>query len=176
MTRIIFETPRLLLREFTLDDAVPFLRLCADPDIIRYTRDPGAVKTLDDARACLLARPIADYAKHGYGRWACVLKSSGEVIGFVGLKYLDDLREVDLGYRLFPEHWGQGFATEASRPTLEYGFARLKLPRILGLVDPENVASVRVLQKLGMTYVETIEDVGDPIAKYQISTITSASH
>lgn len=176
MSNAILETPRLLLREFTLDDAPAFLRMCTDPQVIRYTGDPAAIETLDDARACILARPIADYAKHGYGRWACVLKSSGDVIGFVGLKYLDDLGEVDLGYRFFPAHWGQGFATEASRPTIEHGFTRLKLPRILGLVDPENVASARVLQKVGMTYVETFDYCGRLTAKYQISTITSASH
>src|ERR1051325_41813 len=179
MSKPIIETPRLLLRQFTLDDAAAFLRLGSDPQIIRHTGDPGTLKTLDDARMVLTTRPIADYQKHGYGRWACVLKSSQEVIGFAGLKYLDDLDEVDIGYRFFPEFWGQGLATEASRPAVEYGFTQLKLPRIIGLVDPDNTASVRVLQKLGLTYVETFDYRGIRTAKYlidQISTITSASH
>mgnify|MGYP002784813267 CR=1 FL=1 len=177
-TTTILETPRLILREFTLDDAPALLRMCSEPAIIRYTGDPPTVTTLDDARANMLARPLADYAKHGYGRWACVLKETGEVIGFAGLKVLDDLNEVDLGYRFFPEHWGKGLATEAARPVLDYGFTRLKLPRIIALAEPENVASVRVLEKLGMAYAGTMEYRGCTVAKYvlQISTITSASH
>jgi ribosomal-protein-alanine N-acetyltransferase len=164
----ILETQRLLLREFTLDDAPAFLRMCTDPEITRYTGDPGTMTTLDDARAGLLARPIADYARHGFGRLACVLKASNEVIGFAGLEYLDDLGEVDIGYRFFPEYWGQGLATEAAFPLLDDGFTRLKLPRILGLVHPENAASVRILQKLGMAYVETFEYFGCRTAKYVI--------
>jgi RimJ/RimL family protein N-acetyltransferase len=166
---IPIETPRLLLREFTLDDAAVFLRLGSDPAIIRYTGDGGSMKTLDDARASMVARPIADYQKHGYGRWAVVLKSTGEVIGFAGLKYLDDLGEVDIGYRLLPEYWGQGLATEASRPAIEFGLSELKLPRILGLVDRENVASVHVLEKLGLTFVEVMKYRGFQVAKYAIS-------
>lgn len=167
------ETPRLLLREFTLDDAAVFLRLGSDPQITRYTGDGGKMKSLDDARASLLARPIADYQKHGYGRWAVVLKSTGEVIGFAGLKYLDELAEVDIGYRLLPEYWGQGFATESSRQAIEFGFQKLKLQRILGMVELANVASVRVLEKLGLTFVEMAEYFGARVAKYVIERETS---
>jgi RimJ/RimL family protein N-acetyltransferase len=164
---IVLETPRLRLRQFTLDDAEVFLRLGSDPEIIRYTGDPG-LKSLDEARASMLARPLADYAKYGYGRLACVLKSSGAVIGFNGLKYLDDLKETDLGYRLLPEYWGMGLATEAARAALDFGFHELRLPRIIAMAVPENAASVRVLQKLGMTFVEMIEQHGDRVAKYAI--------
>jgi RimJ/RimL family protein N-acetyltransferase len=160
------ETDRLLLREFTLDDVEPFLQLATDPQIIRYTGDPGGLLTLEDARQNLLDRPIADYAKHGFGRWACVLKESGQVIGFAGLKFLDELQDVDLGYRLLPQHWGKGLATEACGPIVRYGFDLLKLSHILGLVDPANVASVRVLEKLGMKYVEMIETRHGRAAKY----------
>lgn len=177
MTKAIIETPRLLLRQFTLGDAAAFLRLVNDPQVTRYTGDGGMVTTLDEARASLADRPLADYANYGYGRWACVFKATQEVIGFAGL--LDDLNEVDIGYRFIPAYWGQGLATEAARPVMEYGFTQLRLPRIIGLADPANVASVRVLLKLGMTYVETIEYRGHAAAKYvidQMSTITSASH
>lgn len=165
---LLLETPRLLLRPFTLDDAEIFLRLGTDPEIIRYTGDPGGMKTLEDARATILARPLNDYATYGYGRLACVLKSSGQVIGFNGLKFLTDLGETDLGYRLVPECWGMGLATEGARAALEHGFNELKLPRILGLADPANLASVRILQKLGMRYVETFEYGGHTAAKYVI--------
>jgi len=164
---VMIETERLLLREFTPDDANAFLTLCSDPVITRYTGGP-AMATLDDARKGLLERPIADYRKHGYGRWACVLKATGQVIGFTGLKFLDELGEVDLGYRFLPDYWGQGLATEASRPCIDFGFHRLKLGRILGLVDLDNGASVRVLMKLGFAFVEMIEYFHGQVAKYEI--------
>ena len=167
---IILETERLLLREFDESDAAAFYMLGSDPAIIRYTGDPGGgLKSVEQAREVLHARPIADYQKHGFGRWACVLKSSGQVIGFAGLKHLDELGEVDLGYRLMPEHWGLGLATEACRPILDYGFSRLRLPRIIGLVDPNNGASVRVLEKLGMNFVGVIDFSGNLVRKYVLA-------
>ncbi len=165
MATVICETDRLLLREFTLDDAEAFFELHRDPAVTRFTSDAGPA-TVDEARDILRTRPIADYQKYGYGRWACILKSNGQLIGMTGLKYLDDLREVDIGYRLLPAHWGRGLATEASRPAIRYGFGVLHLERIIGLVDPANVASVRVLEKLGLNFSEMVEYRGSPAAKY----------
>ena len=122
----------------------------------------------EQALEVIRTRPMADYQKHGYGRWACIDKASGQLIGFSGLKYLDDLQEVDLGYRFLPAYWGRGLATESGRAVLEYGFATLRLEQIIGLVAPENVASVRVLEKLGLTFVGMIEYFGKPTAKYAI--------
>src|SRR5437868_11868257 len=135
--KIMLETERLLLREHTEDDAEAFHELNKDPEVTRYTGD-GGPRTVEEMRAILRTHPIADYARHGYGRWACVLKESGELIGFAGLKYLPELGEVDVGYRLRRNCWGRGLATEAARATLAYGFDRLKLERIIGLVDPDN--------------------------------------
>src|ERR1043165_5780879 len=162
------ETERLLLREFVEDDVEAFYRLRTDPEITRYTGDGGGMKSLDNALAILRAYPLADYQKYGYGRWAGGLKSTGHVIGFAGLKYLDDLKEVDVGYRLFPAHWGSGLATEASRAAVQYGFDTLRLQEIIGLVDPQNSASVRVLQKLGLTFVAMIEYRTYHVARYLI--------
>jgi RimJ/RimL family protein N-acetyltransferase len=167
--KTILETDRLLLREFDEDDAAAFYVMGSDPAIIRYTGDPGGgLKSVEHALEILRSHPLADYRKHGFGRWACVLKESGKVIGFAGLKHLDDLGEVDVGYRLLPAHWGQGLATEASRAAVDYGFTHLRLGRIIGLVDPQNAASVRVLEKLGMTFVAVVEFRGQTAARYQI--------
>ena len=95
--------------------------------------------------------------KYGYGRWACVDKASGEVIGFAGLKYLEELQGTDLGYRLLPSYWGRGLATEAALASIDYGFQQLRLPRLLGLVDPENTRSVRVLEKTGFLFDRMLE-------------------
>jgi RimJ/RimL family protein N-acetyltransferase len=168
----ILQTERLLLREFDEGDAAAFYLLGSDPAIIRYTGDPGGgLTSIEQAREVLRSRPLADYRKHGFGRWACVHKQSGEVIGFAGLKYLDDLGEVDIGYRLLPAHWGRGLATEACRAILDFGFTDLRLERIIGLVDPANAASVRVLAKLGLTFVGTLEYQGQSVAKYVIDAV-----
>jgi RimJ/RimL family protein N-acetyltransferase len=162
--KLILETPRLLLREFDADDAEAFYPLGTDPQVTRF--DTERLHSVEHAREILLAHPIADYSKHGYGRWACVLKETCQLIGFVGLKYLDSLKAVDVGYRLLPAYWNRGLATEAARASLDWGFATLGLGRIIGLVNPENVASVRVLQKLGMACTGTAEFRGETLARY----------
>jgi RimJ/RimL family protein N-acetyltransferase len=167
--RQVLETERLLLREFDEGDAGPFYALGSDPAIIRYTGDPGGgLKSVEHALEILRTRPMADYRKYGFGRWACVHKASGEVIGFAGLKYLDDLGEDDLGYRFLPAYWGLGLATEAGRAVLEYGFTRLGLSRIIGLVVPDHGASVRVLEKLGLSFEAMVRYWEQNLARYAI--------
>src|SRR6516165_7921619 len=154
--RVILQTERLILREFDEGDAAAFYVLGSDPAIIRFTGDPG-LTSIEHAREVLRSHPLADYQKYGFGRWACLHKETGAIIGFAGLKYLEDLKEVDIGYRLVPAHWGAGLATEAGRAVLDYGFRELHLEEIIGLADPANVASVRVLEKLGFSFDRMME-------------------
>jgi RimJ/RimL family protein N-acetyltransferase len=84
---------------------------------------------------------MADYTKHGFGRWVVALKTTGEMVGWAGLKFLEESKEVDIGYRLLSEFWGKGYATEASRPCIEYGFKQLGLNTIIAFVLPDNSAS-----------------------------------
>ena len=104
--------------------------------------------------------------RYGFGRWATVYKANNEVIGFAGLKYLPEFNEVDLGYRFLPEYWGMGLATEASIACLAWGFDTLKLTRIVGYTLPENLASIRVLEKMGMLRQEPILYDGEPAEFY----------
>ncbi len=165
----ILETERLLLREFDEDDVEPFYLLGSDPVIIRYTGDPGlGLTSVAHALEVLRSRPLTDYQQYGYGRWACVHKADGRLIGFSGLKYLADLREVDIGYRFLPAYWGVGLATEAGRAVLDHGFARLGMSRVIGLVAPENRASVRVLEKLGLAFEGMMDFQGKGWARYAI--------
>ena len=146
----IIETARLGMREYHPDDAEDFFALCTNPQVMRYTGE-SAPGSIEEARQALAGYP--DYTKHGFGRWACIHKASGRFIGFTGLKRLEELDgEVDLGYRFFPEFWGQGLATESGLPCIRYGFDVLGLHRIIGLALPENSASVRVLEKCGMRF------------------------
>lgn len=165
--KMIIETERLWLCEFIEDDAEAFYELNRDPEVTRYTGDLGAA-TIEETRESLRTRPIAGYSKHGFGRLACVLKENGQIIGFAGLKYLDELKDVDIGYRLMKAYWGRGLASEAARAVLDDGFTRLGLKRVLGLVDPANIASVRILEKLGLRANGTAVCFGQTAVRYVI--------
>ena len=143
------QTERLELRPFTLDDAPAYWPLVSHPDVLRYTGE-SALQSLAEVRELLAARPLRDYVTHGYGRLACIEKATGELVGFCGLKYLEDLGETDIGYRFLPRCWGLGYATESARVAMRHGAEILGLKRIIGLVEPENAGSVRVLEKVGL--------------------------
>ena len=165
--RIILETPRLLLREFHEEDAAAFYVLGSDPEILRYTGDPGGgLQSVAHAKEILQSHALSDYRNYGFGRWACVDRATEAVIGSAGLKRLSDLDEVDLGFRFLPAYWGQGYATEAGREILSYGFDRLQLPRVIGLVDAANLASIRVLEKLGLHANGSLEYHGEHTLLY----------
>jgi ribosomal-protein-alanine N-acetyltransferase len=166
--KVILETDRLLLREYVEEDAEAFFKLNTDAGVLQFVPDK-ALLNVEQARQILIDHPIADYRKHGFGRGACILKSTGEQIGFAGLKYLEELAEVDLAYRLLPDYWGQGLATEVALASVRYGFADLALKRIVGLVMPDNIVSVRVLEKCGLRYAETVAFWGHPFSKYVIT-------
>lgn len=163
----VLETERLLLREYVEDDAESFYRLNSDPDVMRFTGDDLLV-SVEEARAILRDHPISDYRVHGFGRWACILRDSGAAIGFAGLKRLPETSEVDLGYRFVPSYWGRGLAAEACRAVMQYGFETLMLAEITALVQPENIASVRVLEKCGLGFRENVSYRGRSVARYSI--------
>ena len=145
------ETERLILRRFALDDAAAFLPLVSLPDVLRYTGD-RPLESVGEVAELLECRPLRDYELYGYGRMACIERATGRLIGFSGLKYLPDMEETDVGYRFLPEAWGKGYATESAAAVMEVQPAEFGLARVIGLVQPENLASVRVLRKLGMHF------------------------
>lgn len=116
---------------------------------MRFTGEP-LMTSLQQAQQAIENYP--DFDVVGYGRWACVHRETQAVIGFCGLKYLADMDAVDVGYRFLPEYWGQGLATEACVASLDFGFTVLRLRTIIGLVLPENTASIHVLEKAGMMF------------------------
>ncbi|MFT5820809.1 MAG: ribosomal-protein-alanine N-acetyltransferase [Crocinitomix sp.] len=155
---ITIETERLILRPFILDDIAPSNEMNLDARVSKFTGDGGIVGEAEIERR-IKENVMGDYAKYGYGRWAVELKGGKKFIGFAGLKFMADLNEVDLGYRLLFDYWGKGLATEAAKACLDYGFNTLQLKRIIATVLPDNIGSVRVLEKVGMQYEkEFIED------------------
>ena len=155
---IIFQTPRLILRQITIEDAPLILGLNRDPEIVKYVHEP-TLKTVEQAEKIIVDIILPQY-KNNLGRWAIITKDNDEFIGWCGLKYRPELDEIDLGYRLMQKAWGKGFATEAAEETLEYGFNTLNLNLITGRAHVENLASIKVLEKIGMDYIgeEIIDD------------------
>lgn len=154
----IIETHRLVLRTFTSEDAALIFELNADPEVTRYTGDP--VKDLDHAQQILEQVILPQYVLYNHGRWAVHIKPNLEFIGWCGLKARPERNEIDLGYRLLKSAWGKGYATEAAWASLNYGFEKLHLPRIVGRAMPQNTASIRVLEKCGMKFIgeEVVDD------------------
>ncbi len=144
----LIETPRLILREFEISDAAALYELNSDPEVMRYTGDRPFSSI---AEAETFVHNYDTYQRQGFGRWAVMSKDTGRLIGWCGLKRNEkDL--IDIGFRFFREQWGKGYATEAAKATLDYGFEQLGLEQIIGRAARENKASLRVLEKLGMEF------------------------
>lgn len=162
-------TERIILRAFEAADAEALFRLNSDPDVMRYTGEPP-MASVAAARAGIETYP--DWERHGFGRWACVLRSEGAAaapVGCCGLKFLEDQGEVDVGYRFLPKYWGRGLATEAAAATVEFGFSVLGLAEIAAYVFEENAGSVRVLKKLAMTQRGGIVEDGQPLQRWTVA-------
>ena len=157
-SKLFIETERLLIRPFTIHDIESAYEMNLDQEVSKYTGDGGVVSKTEMERR-IKEDVIGDYEKYGFGRLAVVLKEENKFIGFAGLKYLDDLKEVDLGYRFMSKYWGKGFATESAKACIELGFKTLDLNKLIAMVLPENLASIRVLEKLKFSYErEIMED------------------
>ena len=148
----VVETERLILRRFTPEDAEENYRIYTDPLNMRFMgRRPDSV----EFERYHIRRHIANYyEQHGFGLWAAVLKENDQLIGRCGLIYqeVEGAREVEVSYLIDRRYWGRGLATEAARAAVKLGFEKYGLTRIVAMIDPRNVASVRVAEKVGMRY------------------------
>jgi ribosomal-protein-alanine N-acetyltransferase len=160
LIRTQLETQRLRLRLFTLDDVQIMYELCSDPEVIKYADTP--VKDMKEAQQRLEQGPLADYQNYGYGRFAVELKSTGKVIGFCGIKYIEEIDLPEVGYRYLKEYWGRGIGTEAAQVCVDFARTDLKIKKLVALIMPENIASIKLAEKLGMTQGPLIDvfDVG----------------
>ncbi len=152
---LFIETERLLIRPFKMEDIDPSYAMNLDAEVSRYTADGGVVSKKEIERR-IVENVFGDYEKHGFGRLAVELKGENKFIGFTGLKYLEDMNEVDLGYRFMKEYWGKGIATESARACVNLGFETIGLSKIIAMVLPENRGSIRVIEKLNFEYEKDI--------------------
>ncbi|WP_342748346.1 GNAT family N-acetyltransferase [Flavobacterium album] len=133
---------------------------------MQFTGDAPFV-TIEEAHRFL--ENYSHYKEYGFGRWAVIRKEDDVFLGWCGLKYSTESDEHDIGFRFFKRYWNKGYATEASKACIYYGFHQLGLTTIVGRAMEANIASVRVLEKLGMEYCHTIDFCGQNGIVYRIT-------
>ena len=159
------ETDRLLLRMIRADDLDHLASLLSDPDVVKYVGDGKPAGREEAARA--LESIIKHWDTHGFGRWAVVDKSTGEFIGFGGLRSLFGTPEVV--YHLTKAHWGKGYATELARAALRFGFQERGFDRIVAITKPQNAGSIHVMDKLGLRFEKEARYYDIDVVQYEIN-------
>jgi len=141
------ETERLILREFGAADFEAYAAIFADPEVMRFL---GPLMSRREAWRSLAA-VIGQWSLRGYGRWAVARKSDGALLGVVGLNHPIDYPGIEVAWTLAQHAWGQGYASEAARSAMRYGFLTQNVDRLISLIDPENSASQAVAARIGET-------------------------
>ncbi len=158
---MLLETERLQIRDFTLQDLDGLWALDRDPDVMRFIGPPSTWTKSETGEA--IERAHRYYSMFpGLGVWATIERRSGSFVGWTALKHLGPLKElmatgevhqvrdIEIGYRYHRAYWGRGYATEAAQAVLRHAFTAAKLPRVVAIAHPENAASIRVLEKIGL--------------------------
>jgi ribosomal-protein-alanine N-acetyltransferase len=167
MRPITIETDRLTLRGFGLDDLNRLAEILGDPQVMRYM--PGDEPWPREWAERELRNLIEHWGRHGYGRWAVVDREDDRMIGWCGLGFLPELNETEVAYLLDKDYWNRGYATEAARISLKYAFEEAGLDRIIALAFPENAASIRVMEKIGMRYEKMTHVWRLDLVQYEIT-------
>jgi len=159
---LILETPRLILREMRHEDANSLFEMDCNPNVHKYLWQKPVVH-IDEVHTCIdMVRQ--QYINNGIGRFVAITKDTNELIGWTGIKFVNDHVEngntnfYDYGYRLNEKFWNKGFATEASIAWLEHGFNQMKIKEMNAYTHAENGASNHVLQKVGFNFMEDYPD------------------
>lgn len=153
----------MLLRQFTTRDVENLHRLDSNPEVMKYISNgvPATRERTEEVIRLIVAK-TEQWKK--YGCWVAEVKDSREFIGWFALKPLPQIEDIEVGYRLLPEYWGKGFATEGSKALIDYGFRDCQLEKIVAITHPQNLASQKVLLKCGL---KQIGQIPDPFSKEQ---------
>ncbi len=163
------ETDRFLLRDIEESDVQGIYDLDSDPEVHEFL-GKKPIKTMEEAEK-VIAYIRGQYSSNGIGRWAIEDKSTGDFIGWSGLKYEEEVRDYeyyDIGYRIQKKHWGKGIATETAIAALNYGFEQMNLPQISGGAEAAHTVSNHILQKIGLRFVESFLLEGDDCNWYSL--------
>jgi RimJ/RimL family protein N-acetyltransferase len=151
----ILETERLVLREFSIDDAEFIVTLLNSPGWLEYIGDKN-VRTIEDAENYLENVPIKSYKENGFGLWLTALKNNSSPIGMCGLIKRESLDDIDIGFALLPEFSKLGYAYEIAHATLNYANHVLRIDKVVAITDSNNIPSINLLNKLGLQFEKTL--------------------
>jgi RimJ/RimL family protein N-acetyltransferase len=161
------DTQRLILRELRATDFDAYAQMCNDPEVMRYI---GTGKPLSRSESWRnMAMIVGHWQLRGYGMWAVEQRQSSEMIGRIGCWQPEGWPGFEIGWSLRRAYWGRGLATEGAKAAIDYAFQELKQSHVISLIRPENVASIRVAQKLGEKLQGTTEILGNEVVIYGIS-------
>lgn len=166
---MLIETPRLRLRPMESGDLNELVALHADPEVTEFIRPldrPAAEERL--------RRDEVEWSERGHGLLAVLDRRDGAFLGRCGLKYWPQFEETELGWALCRDAWGRGYATESARACAEWGFSQFDMPYLTAMIAPENVRSVRVAERLGLTPLRDDVLLGDPVVVYGLDRAASA--
>jgi RimJ/RimL family protein N-acetyltransferase len=158
------ETVRLVLAPWQAADWTAFRPIATDPEVMRYIT--GGVAWTDEQIRSFVDRQVKLYLGRGFCRWKLVEKASEELIGFCGVGFWMDSTAPEIGWWLARHWWGRGLATEAATAALGDAFGRVGLRRLISVAERENRASIRIMQKLGLTFEREFEAEGCELVQY----------
>lgn len=156
----VIETERLILRQLSRGDAEFILELLNQPSFLRYIGDKE-VRNSAHAVRYIENGPMASYERFGFGLYLVELRGSGESIGICGLLKRDSLPDVDIGFAFLPSYWAQGYAFESAAAVMNFAREVLGLRRIVAITSPDNEASIRLLEKIGLRFERMIKLASD---------------
>lgn len=165
MKEVILETERLRLRWLREDDFDEYAKMCRDPEVMRFL---GGTLTTEIEVWRQMASIMGHWYFRGYGIWAVEEKSTGKMVGRIGCLYPIGWPAFELGWTLSRESWGKGYATEGARRALAYAFNELDRDHVISLIAPDNVASIRVAERLGEKVEGQTELLGKEVLVYGI--------
>lgn len=164
---MILETDRLILSTWQASDWIAFRPIATDVDVMRYIT--GGVPWNDERIQEFVNRQVKLFSERGFCRWKLLLKPTQEMIGFCGVGFWRDSPDTEIGWWLARPYWGRGLATEAARIALRDALERVGLKRIISIARPANVASTRIMEKLGLKLECEFEEDGVRLVRYAIS-------
>ena len=167
------KTERLILEPWSSMDWMEFRPIATDPEVMRYIT--GGIPWSDEQIQNFVYRQMTLYAERGFCRWKLIEASTGALIGFCGPGMWRDAPDPEIGWWLARSHWGQGLATEAARAALADAFERVQLNRLISIAMPDNMASIGIMRKLGLTFDAEFESEGVKLVRYAIENHCGAS-
>ena len=163
---MILDTERLILGTWKSSDWTEFRPIATDAEVMRYIS--GGAPWTDDQIRNFVDRQVKLYSERGFCRWKLRAKALEEVIGFCGVGFWRDAPDPEIGWWLARRYWGRGLATEAAVAAMRDAFGRVGLERLISVARPENIASIRIMEKLGLKLECAFENEGVRLLRYAI--------